>query len=93
VEAIESFVEEHFQDQIKPLEEVKGGKQDDEILTPELIKVLKHCCEDEVHHKEEAVEKLLLHEDFDYEKVWWAKPWRSVVHWGSATAAEIARRI
>eukprot|EP00977_Amphora_coffeiformis_P029899 scaffold43394_cov214-Amphora_coffeaeformis.AAC.1 len=96
VEAIESFVEEHFQEQIQPLEQkFKGGISginSNALVTTELLKVLKHCCEDEVHHKEEAAAKLLQGE-FDYSKVWWATPWRKVVHWGSATAAEIARRI
>lgn len=92
VEAIESFVEEHFQEQLQPLKCMKGGRDKDELLTPELLKVLEYCCEDEVHHKNEAAEKLLQGK-FDYSNVWWANPWRKVVHWGSATAAEIARRI
>jgi len=93
VEAIESFVEEHFQEQIQPLEQKMKNEMDcKNNTTPELLKVLNHCCDDEVHHKEEAAAKLLQGE-FDYSKVWWATPWRKVVHWGSAAAAEIARRI
>lgn len=93
VQAIESFVEEHFQEQIQPLEKIKVEIDNSgPPVTPELLKVLRHCCQDEVHHKQEAAEKL-LQDAFDHDQVWWARPWTRVVHWGSATAAEVARRI
>ena len=92
VEAIESFVEEHFQEQIQPLENHPKHGSNETIKTPHLLEILKYCCEDEVHHKDEAASKL-IEGDFDYSKVWWASPWKKVVHWGSAIAADIARKI
>ena len=83
VEAVETFVEEHFLEQIVPLE--KSG------ACPELLKVLKHCCADEVHHKEDAA-KRLLDDKVDLTS-WWIQPWSMVVSQGSAVAAEVARRI
>eukprot|EP00527_Entomoneis_sp_CCMP2396_P007979 CAMPEP_0198152710 /NCGR_PEP_ID=MMETSP1443-20131203/60935_1 /TAXON_ID=186043 /ORGANISM="Entomoneis sp., Strain CCMP2396" /LENGTH=242 /DNA_ID=CAMNT_0043818813 /DNA_START=165 /DNA_END=893 /DNA_ORIENTATION=+ len=83
VEAVETFVEQHFQEQIWPLEESNS--------CPELLKVLKHCCEDEVHHKEDAAKRLLL-ENADLTS-WWIRPWALIVKQGSSLAAELARRI
>ena len=83
VEAVETFVEQHFQEQIIPLK-----KQD---KCHELIRLLEHCCEDEVHHKEDAA-KQLLDENADLD-AWWVQPWSLMVRFGSATAAEIARRV
>lgn len=98
VEAIESFVEEHFQEQIQTLENEKTYQDKDQqqqqlqqqVVAPELLKILQYCCADEVHHKEEAAAKLL---QGDHTKEWWMGPWSKIVHWGSATAAEIARRV
>jgi ubiquinone biosynthesis monooxygenase Coq7 len=83
VEAVETFVEEHFQEQIVPLKK-KGA-------SPELVRLLEHCCADEVHHKEDAVRHLLDGDkNFD---AWWVRPWSSVVRTGSIFAADVARRI
>ena len=85
VEAVETFVEEHFQDQIVPLRDAAasggGGGGSSTASTaetargaisslvlksvpplpecPELLKLLELCCEDEVHHKQDAALKLL----------------------------------
>merc|ERR1712232_1440487 len=85
VESVETFVEEHFQNQIKPL-----NTKDNVVCCPELVKVLTHCCADEVHHKEDA-KKHLLDNDANLD-VWWIKPWSWAVHTGSSVAAELARR-
>jgi ubiquinone biosynthesis monooxygenase Coq7 len=88
VEAVETFVEEHFQDQIVPLKE-QGGSE-------ELVRLLEHCCADEVHHKTDAAKKLLEHtggEDGKYLNAWWVRPWSTIVQRGSAFAAAVARRI
>mmetsp|Transcript_25418 Transcript_25418/g.60076 ORF Transcript_25418/g.60076 Transcript_25418/m.60076 type:complete len:367 (-) Transcript_25418:1570-2670(-) len=69
VEAVETFVEEHFQDQIVPLRSAAGVTTNSSASThvpplpecPELLKLLEACCEDEVHHKEDAALKLLGH--------------------------------
>ena len=49
VEAVETFVEEHYHEQIHPLRE--HGR------CPELLALLEHCCADEVHHKDDACER------------------------------------
>jgi ubiquinone biosynthesis monooxygenase Coq7 len=87
VEAVETFVEEHFQDQIGPLTE-QGGSD-------ELVKLLQHCCADEVHHKTDAAKKLLEQsgDHGPYLNAWWVRPWSAIVQRGSAFAAEVARRI
>lgn len=86
VEAVEDFVEQHFQEQIVRLRK--------EETCPELLKLLEACCDDEVHHKEDAARQLLSFDpDFQLELTWWAKPWFSLVKFGSACAAEVARRI
>lgn len=83
VEAVESFVEEHFNEQIDPLTK--------EQACPELVKLLTYCCADEVHHREDAANQLLeANEKLDS---WWIKPWSQVVTIGSKAAAELARRI
>ena len=84
VEAVETFVEEHFQEQIVFL---KSQNQ-----CPHLVQLLEHCCEDEVHHKEDAARRLLHGSDCEFD-AWWVKPWAVVVNGGSAFAAQIARRV
>ncbi|KAL3905265.1 MAG: hypothetical protein SGARI_004550 [Bacillariaceae sp.] len=84
VKNVEEFVEEHFQDQIVPLRK--------EQTCPELLKLLEACCEDEVHHKEDAA-RHLLGDDSCKKLPWWAGPWAKVVKAGSALAADVARRI
>uniref|UniRef100_A0A7S3G368 Ubiquinone biosynthesis protein COQ7 n=1 Tax=Palpitomonas bilix TaxID=652834 RepID=A0A7S3G368_9EUKA len=46
IDAVESFVEEHYNEQINPLK--KSGKY------PAIRKLLEECCEDEVHHRDDA---------------------------------------
>lgn len=85
VEAVESFVEEHYQRQIRSLKD--GGE------STELVRLLEHCCSDEVHHKEDAAQKLLESgKDKTFDR-WWRYPLSNLVQKGSAIAAEIARRI
>lgn len=84
VEAVETFVEEHFQEQIVPLKK-KG-------VSPELVHLLEHCCADEVHHKEDALRHLLVDSDKRFD-AWWVRPWSNVVRTGSIFAADVARRI
>ncbi|CAJ1946358.1 unnamed protein product [Cylindrotheca closterium] len=84
VEAVETFVEEHFQDQIVPLKKQNA--------CPDLVKLLESCCEDEVHHKEDAARRL-LNQDNPGIDAFWVQPWTSLVRGGSALAAEIARRV
>jgi len=87
VQAVESFVEEHFQEQIIPLKD-KGS-------APELVKVLEYCCQEEVHHRQDAARRLLQDGDSveSLSKVWWVQPWSIIVQRGSSIAAEVARRV
>mmetsp|Transcript_15632 Transcript_15632/g.32998 ORF Transcript_15632/g.32998 Transcript_15632/m.32998 type:complete len:303 (-) Transcript_15632:409-1317(-) len=93
VEAVETFVEEHFREQIVRLKREKG--------CPNLVRLLEHCCEDEVHHREDAARRLLgmNAEELGEKKLgggldaFWVRPWTAVVKRGSAIAAAIARRI
>jgi len=84
VEAVETFVEEHYQAQIVPLRRAGTSK--------ELIRMLEFCCEDEVHHKEDAAQKLLGPDRKEFH-AWWVDPWSRLVKTGSTLAAEIARRV
>ena len=84
VEAVETFVEEHFQDQIFPLKKQNA--------CPDLVQLLESCCEDEVHHKEDAARRLLNQENPGID-AFWVQPWASIVKGGSALAAEIARSV
>ena len=87
VEAVETFVEEHFLEQIVPLKATSSATSG----SSELVRMLEHCCADEVHHKEDAAKHLLDGEEgFD---AWWVRPWSALVRQGSAVAAEIARRL
>ena len=85
VEAVETFVEEHYQQQIVPLKE-RGN-------APELVRLLEHCCQDEVHHKEEAAQKLLGSDRGDSVVAWWVTPWSILVTAGCTLAGDVARRV
>lgn len=87
VESVETFVEEHYTQQILPLKKAGGSE--------ELVRLLEHCCADEVHHKEDASKNLLFLSDPRHGKMhgWWVKSWSMVVRGGSTIAAELARRI
>ena len=80
VEAVETFVEIHYQEQIVPLK--RHGR------CPQLVELLEHCCADEVHHKDDATARSGGGETSYAEGAWMA-----VVKLGSAAAAEFARRV
>jgi ubiquinone biosynthesis monooxygenase Coq7 len=90
VEAVETFVEQHYQSQIKPLR--------DEGLAPELVRLLSHCCEEEVHHRDDAARRAAAQRR---EGTGWSdralslveRGWAAVVRAGSEIAAECARRV
>eukprot|EP01063_Lacrimia_lanifica_P015794 TRINITY_DN22461_c0_g1_i1.p1 TRINITY_DN22461_c0_g1~~TRINITY_DN22461_c0_g1_i1.p1 ORF type:complete len:253 (+),score=76.78 TRINITY_DN22461_c0_g1_i1:49-807(+) len=83
VEAVETFVEEHYMQQIAPLE-ADGS-------CPELTRMLRACCEDEVHHREDAAEKARAAGAAPAGLL--TRGWQAVVEGGSAAAAEVARRV
>lgn len=91
VEAVETFVEEHYVHQITTLR-AEGG-------CDELIRLLEHCCAEEVHHKDDAANRLseaLGATDGARRGVVASTllpAWMTVVRVGSAVAADVARRV
>ena len=82
--AVEEFVERHYGDQIKRLG--TDPIHDGDPASQELRRLLLHCCEDEVHHKEEAAERAGNISQAD-------SLWQWFVGKGSAAAALAAKRI
>jgi ubiquinone biosynthesis monooxygenase Coq7 len=86
VEAVETFVEEHYTlEQIHPLR-----KQEAAVSAPHLIALLEHCCADEVHHKEDAAKRA---GEPGAGRTVVERAWMAIVRVGSAVAAEAARRL
>ncbi len=89
IEAVETFVEEHYNGQIKPLTESQ--------TYPELLQLLRICCEEEVHHAHEAAE-LWRGGDGPHSRLhpaWaaFAQAWSSIVSGGSKAAVWVAKRV
>lgn len=82
VQAVETFVEVHYHEQIEPLRE--HGR------CPQLVALLEHCCADEVHHKDDAASRAAAGGGMVTTA---ERLWMTVVRIGSAVAAEVARRI
>ena len=92
-DAVESFVEEHYNSQIRRLEqeirEKPGGCQSREALKS----LLEYCCEDEVHHRDEAREKA-GEGPFPWKGFHWVDgAWRGLVFGASYAGAAIAKRV
>lgn len=98
-DAVETFVETHYRFQIKTLDqEVKelNGMEHavDKVQLDgrqELLRLLHHCCEDEVHHQQEARERAARGPFPWFEVV--DTGWRWLVMRGSAVAAGLANLI
>jgi len=91
VEAVETFVEAHYGEQIAFLEHADS--------CPELLRLLRHFCADEVHHKEDAHARLSSEEASSdglilskASKHAFANVWGRIVRIGSTVAADVARR-
>jgi ubiquinone biosynthesis monooxygenase Coq7 len=82
VEAVETFVEVHYLEQINLLEQLG--------LYPNLASLLKHCCEEEVNHKEDAMARWLK---AGQSRSWSAALWAWVVEIGSRIAVFVCKRI
>jgi ubiquinone biosynthesis monooxygenase Coq7 len=78
IASVETFVEQHYQQQIDYLRETEGSE--------ELLELLLRCQADEVHHKNEA----RLKASASTPSV--LRLWCSLVGQGSATAVHLARR-
>ena len=80
IEAVESFVEDHYEEQLKYL---RAQDDPDEVL----INLLQSCQDDEIEHKNESAIKkkstpgLLLN------------LWMKIVGWGSSSAVKVAKII
>jgi len=89
-EAVETFVEEHFMSQIQRLETelttaAGDGRRD-------LKRLLELCCEDEVHHKEDARKRSIALQGADGSTTL-SDLWMSIVRVGSIGGAEVAKRV
>ncbi len=78
IEAVEAFVDQHYQLQIEYLEH-HGGPE-------ELLQVLQHCQGDERHHRDEAAALA------GASRTWITRLWCSLIGAGSAGAVALARR-
>jgi ubiquinone biosynthesis monooxygenase Coq7 len=79
IAAVETFVEQHYQDQIDHL---RSEGQDNGLL-----QLLQRCQADEIDHKEES--KSMISGALPLV----TRAWCSVVSWGSAAAVVVARRL
>jgi demethoxyubiquinone hydroxylase (CLK1/Coq7/Cat5 family) len=78
IAAVETFVDQHYQQQIDYLNQ-HGGPDG-------LLELLKRCQADECHHRDEAAELA------GAPASWMLRAWCALVGSGSATAVKIARR-
>ncbi|OWS71341.1 hypothetical protein CBI30_07860 [Polynucleobacter aenigmaticus] len=79
IDAVETFVEQHYQQQIEYLQ--KNGSHDD------LLKLLMRCQADEINHKNEARSKVVSPRPLTL------RLWCALVRSGSAVAVLLARQI
>ena len=79
VAAVETFVDEHYGEQITRLQAEQSA--------PKLLALLESCREDELHHRDEA--QALLNS----EPGWLLRAWCAVVDSGSRAAVTLARHI
>lgn len=80
IQAVETFVEKHYQAQIDML---KQSEQNASLLF-----VLERCCQDEVLHKQDAASRLPAASFTIIAKCWW-----KIVAIGSEVAVSIAKKI
>ncbi|KAG5188917.1 ubiquinone biosynthesis protein COQ7-domain-containing protein [Tribonema minus] len=105
VESVETFVEEHYNEHIVPMER--------EGAYPELVRLLRHCRDDEVHHKNDAAARWGAPaatasgsgESGDggdsggsgggggSARPWYGRAWAAVVGRGSKAAVAVCRRV
>eukprot|EP00931_Biecheleriopsis_adriatica_P027885 TRINITY_DN16686_c0_g1_i2.p1 TRINITY_DN16686_c0_g1~~TRINITY_DN16686_c0_g1_i2.p1 ORF type:complete len:240 (+),score=54.10 TRINITY_DN16686_c0_g1_i2:33-722(+) len=85
--AVETFVEEHYGDQISRLEaELKSGERLPREAYAALLDLLRAACADEVHHKEDAAARYASSTMLDRLQF-------SAVYWGSRLGAAMAKRL
>lgn len=79
IEAVETFVDRHYQQQIDHINQ-HGGPEG-------LLEILVKCQLDEQHHRDEAAALA------GFSRHWLLKAWCSVVGFGSEAAVVLARRV
>ncbi len=80
IDAVETFVEQHYQEQIHCLEQTRSN--------PALQAVLHRCCAEEIAHQHDAATK---HGIKQHSKI--QKAWRCIVAAGSNTAVQLAKAV
>ena len=80
IEAVESFVEDHYEEQLKYL---RAQDDPDEAL----INLLQSCQDDEIEHKNESAIKKKSTPGF------LLNLWMKIVGWGSSSAVKVAKII
>jgi len=91
--AVETFVEEHYGDQIARLEtELKAGDQSPAEAYQALLGLLRAACADEVQHKEDAASPAAA---FGVSRRAVLADWvqYQIVYWGSRVGAAMAKRL
>ena len=78
IEAVESFVEDHYEEQLKYL---RAQDDPDEVL----INLLQSCQDDEIEHKNESAIKKKSTPGF------LLNLWMKIVGWGSSSAVKVAK--
>lgn len=87
VEAVEAFVELHYNEHIFPL---AARPPSSPHRHAELLRLLRHCCADEVLHRDDARKRWLAPGE---ERPLWARAWAAVVGKGSQAAVAVCRNI
>lgn len=81
IDAVETFVVSHYQDQLEYLERDSGH--------PAILAALRHFQQEEDHHRLDASKR----RDEATQQGWLARGWRALVGEGSRLAVSAARRI
>lgn len=80
INAVETFVESHYMDQIIKLKKM-GNNQN-------LLKVLKRCCDEEIHHQEDAGRRIKNGSISSIKKMW-----IGIIKIGSEFAVKVSARV
>jgi ubiquinone biosynthesis monooxygenase Coq7 len=99
VDAVETFVEEHYSNQLHYL--CKNAPPGESSQHPELATLIRHCMEDEVHHRDDA--RARWHDAADAsghssDKPSWSQSriltsWAKLIDAGSRAAVVAAKRV
>lgn len=80
IDAVETFVEQHYQEQIQYLQ--------DNASNPALQAVLERCCAEEVEHQHDAANRHGIKQ-----RSWLQQAWRYIVGTGSHVAVHLAKTV